>query len=247
MYPELFHIGPLPVKAYGFFLALGIMAGIAVVMRAARKTGYDPDLIFNLALYLVAAGVVGSRLAYVAVEWERYAADPWAMLKVWEGGLSFYGALGLCLPVVIWIARSRRIRLTALGDLLAPGVAAGYPFGRIGCFLNGCCYGLPTEGWWGVAFPFDGVVRHPAQLYSAGFGVLIFLLLWTVRGRKPFDGYLMMMYLILYSVYRFIIDFWRVSPPSPVQGLTLGQVVSLGVIAVSALFLWRLSKQTDNR
>lgn len=232
--------------AYGFFLAVGVIVGVAVVGREARKQGYHPDLVFDLALYLVTAGVVGSRLAYVAVEWERFAADPWAILKVWEGGLSFYGALALCLPLVVLVARRRGLSLTRLGDLLALGLAAGYPFGRIGCFLNGCCYGLPTAGWWGVAFPFDGIVRHPTQLYSVGFGVLIFLILWTARRRKPFDGYLMMMYLVLYSAYRFVIDFWRVSPPSLVQGLTLGQAVSLAVIAVSVLILWRLSKQKGN-
>ncbi len=246
MYPVLFNVGPFPVMAYGFFVAVGVIVGIAVVMREARRIDYNPDMILDLALYMVVAGVAGSRLAYVAIEWERYVDNPWAILQVWEGGLSFFGALGLCLLVVIWFTRRRRIRLTALGDLLALGVAAGYPFGRIGCFLNGCCYGLPTAGWWGVAFPFDEVVRHPTQLYSAGFGVLIFLFLWVIRGRKPFDGYLMLMYLILYSAYRFIIDFWRTSPPSGLEGLTLGQAVSLTVIALSLFALWRVPKRNVN-
>jgi len=247
LYPVLLQFGPFTVTSYGFMVALGIAAGLVVVLRAGKHRGMDTDTLLDLALYMIVAGVIGSRAAYVFLEWEKYGTEPWAMLRVWDGGLSFFGALALCLVVVIWFTRRRDLRLTRVGDLLALGVAVGYPFGRIGCFLNGCCYGLPTDHVFGVTFPFDEVVRHPTQLYSAGAGVLIFLLLWILSRKKSFDGFLMWVFLILYGVYRFVIDFWRVSPPAGIDALTVGQLVSLAVVTVSGLalyFTWRRAQSS---
>lgn len=242
MHPVLFQFGPFTATSYGAMVALGILVGLAVVLHAGKREGLDGDAVFDLALYMIVAGVLGSRIAYVLLEWEKYGTEPAAMLRIWDGGLSFFGALVLCLAVFIWFSRRRALSVTRTGDVLALGVAAGYPFGRIGCFLNGCCYGLPTDHVLGIAFPFDGVLRHPTQLYSAGFGVLIFLTLWMLNRKKPFHGFLMWLFLILYGGYRFLIDFWRVSPPTGIDALTAGQLVSLAVVAVSGLalyFTWR--------
>lgn len=238
MHPVLFYIGSLPVMAYGVMAAIGVVVGILVVVREGRRLGWDPDALLDLCLYLVLAGVIGSRLLYVVIEWEQFAGRPLEVFRIWEGGLSWFGALAAGLAVTVWWTRRRGIRLDALGDLLALGVAAGYPFGRIGCFLNGCCYGHPSDLPWAVAFPFDGIPRHPTQLYSLGFGVLIFAVLWLRRKKKPFDGYLMWLYFFLYAAYRFILDFWRETPPGP-DGLTIGQAGSLAVMAVALGFLWR--------
>jgi len=238
MDPVAFYIGSFPVMSYGVLAALGVAVGILVVLREGRRLGWDSDALLDLSLYLVLAGVIGSRLLYAAIEWEQFAARPLDLLKIWEGGLSWFGALAAGLAVAVWWTRRRGIHLGALGDLLALGVAAGYPFGRIGCFLNGCCYGHPTDLPWAVAFPFDGVPRHPTQLYSFGIGLLIFAVLWGWRRRKPFDGYLMWLYLLLYAAYRFVMDFWRETPPGP-DGLTVGQAGSLAVMAVALGFLWR--------
>lgn len=222
--------------SYGVMVAIGVVVGVIVVRYEAKRLGWRTDTILDLSLYLVIAGVIGSRVAYVIIEWEHFAGNPLKIFKIWEGGLSFYGTLIACLLVVIIFVKRKGYRLGALGDLLALGVAAGYPFGRIGCFLNGCCYGRPTDAAWAVAFPFDGVPRHPTQLYSIGFALIIFAVLWFSRRRKLFDGYLMWLYFMLYAAYRFIIDFWRVSPPG-VGGLTLGQAFSLVVFVVTGLVL----------
>ncbi|MEW6725854.1 prolipoprotein diacylglyceryl transferase [Desulforudis sp. 1088] len=241
MQPILFYIGPLPVHGYGLMLAIGVAVGTWVVAREGRRLGWNVDTLLDLAIYLIIAGVAGSRLLYLLIE-PQEIRSPLDVLRVWEGGLSFYGALGLCLVVFIWFARRRRLPVYGLGDLLALGVAAGYPFGRIGCFLNGCCYGRPTDLPWAVTFPFDHIARHPTQLYSAGFGLAIFLTLWFLRKRKPFDGYLMWLYLFLYAAYRFIIDFWRESPPG-VEWLTVGQLGSLAVMLVALIALRLLSRK----
>lgn len=245
MHPVLFQFGPFTVASYGALLALGVVVGLIVVLQVGKRRGMDCDTLLDLALYMIVAGVVGSRAAYVFLEWEQYGTAPLAMLRIWDGGLSFFGALALCLLVVIWFTRRRGLGLTRVGDVLALGVAAGYPFGRIGCFLNGCCYGLPTDHAFGMVFPFDEVVRHPTQLYSVGFGILIFLALWVSSRRKPFDGFLMWLFLMLYGGYRFVIDFWRVSPPTGIDALTVGQLVSLAVVTVSTLalfFTWRRAR-----
>lgn len=238
MHPVLFYVGSYPIMSYGVMAAVGVMVGILVVLWEGRRLGWDPDHLLDLSLYLVLAGVLGSRLLYVAIEWERFAGRPLDLFRIWEGGLSWFGALGAGLAVAVWWTRRHKIGLAVLGDLIVLGVAAGYPFGRIGCFLNGCCYGHPTSLPWAVAFPFDGVPRHPTQLYSLVFGALIFFVLWRTRTRKPFDGYLLWMYFLLYAAYRFVLDFWRESPAA-FGGLTIGQVGSLAVMALALFFLWR--------
>ena len=239
MYPVLFQLGPLAVTSYGVMVAVGVLVGLLVILRAGRHAGIDTDTLLDLALYMVVAGVVGARAAYVFLHWDSFREAPLEILRIWDGGgLSFFGSLGLCLLVAIWFTRRRRLKLARIGDLLVLGVAAGYPFGRIGCFLNGCCYGFPTDHAFGVVFPFDEVARHPTQLYSFVLGAVIFLVLWRSSLRKPFDGYLMGLFLILYAAYRFVIDFWRVSPAGNIMELTMAQLVSLAVIAASAAFLY---------
>ncbi|MEW6173249.1 MAG: prolipoprotein diacylglyceryl transferase [Bacillota bacterium] len=243
MWPILFHIGGYPIHSYGVMLAVAVLVGLTVMEREAARRGLDTDHIFNLALILVVGGVISSRLAYVMIEWPSYASDPLSILKVWDGGLSYYGALIAELPVVILYSRLKGMRFGEVADIVALGLAVGYPFARIGCFLNGCCYGIPTSVPWAMVFTADEVPRHPTQLYSMFIGALIFLALWLMRGRKRFPGQLALLYLTLYGVYRFGIDFVRVSPPAGAY-LTLGQAVSL-LVAGSALIillvrLWNL-------
>ncbi|MEW6183750.1 MAG: prolipoprotein diacylglyceryl transferase [Bacillota bacterium] len=245
MWPILFHIGGYPIHSYGVMLAVAVLVGLTVMEREAARRGLDPDHIFNLALILVVGGVVSSRLAYVIIEWHNYAPDPLSVFRIWDGGLSYYGALIAELPVVVLYSRLKAMRFGEVADIVALGLAVGYPFARIGCFLNGCCYGKPTDVPWAMVFTADGIARHPTQLYSVFIGALIFLTLWLMRGRKRFPGQLALLYLVLYGVYRFGIDFLRVSPPAGVY-LTLGQAVSL-LVAGGALviLLIRLGKLRD--
>jgi phosphatidylglycerol:prolipoprotein diacylglycerol transferase len=241
----LFQFGPFTVTSYGFMVALGIVVGLLVVLHAGKRRGMDTDTLLDLALYMIVAGVIGSRVAYVFLEWDQHGADPLSVLRIWDGGLSFFGALALCLVVLIWFVRRRGLSLTRVGDIVVLGVAAGYPFGRVGCFLNGCCYGLPTNHVFGVTFPFDEMARHPTQLYSVGFGVVIFLVVWALSRNRPFDGSIMWLFLVLYGGYRFLIDFWRVSPPSGIEALTVGQLISLAAVVAGGLalcFAWRRAR-----
>jgi len=242
MHPELIRIGPLSIHSYGVMLALAVLAGLLVARREAARQGYDRDAILELGIYLIVAGLFGSRILYVLLEWRNFAGDPLAVLRVWEPGLSYYGAIGAGVLVAIWFARRRKWQFSRLGDILALAVAAGYPVARVGCFLNGCCYGKPATVPWAVAFPFDGVPRHPTQLYSLAFGLLILGILWWRRRAALPPGCLMWLYFFLYAAYRFVLDFWRVAPPG-VGGLTLAQVVALPIMLVAGVALIYLRKR----
>ncbi|RPF49897.1 phosphatidylglycerol:prolipoprotein diacylglycerol transferase [Thermodesulfitimonas autotrophica] len=241
MWPVLFHIGNFAVHSYGVMLAVAVLVGLLAGEREAKRRGIDPDFVLNLTILLVVGGIIGSRIAYVLIEWPYFAAHPQEIVRVWDGGLSFYGAVIVAVPLMWLYGRRGGLRFGDIADVAAFGAAAGYPFARIGCFLNGCCYGKPTTVPWAVAFPFDGVPRHPTQLYAVLLGALIFGALLYFRRRQRFAGQLAILYLIFYSAYRFFIDFFRVSPPAGAY-LTLGQVASLLVAGAALVVLavkWR--------
>uniref|UniRef100_A0A7C2EJH5 Phosphatidylglycerol--prolipoprotein diacylglyceryl transferase n=1 Tax=Ammonifex degensii TaxID=42838 RepID=A0A7C2EJH5_9THEO len=242
MWPILFYLGGFAVHSYGVLLAVAVLVGLITAEREAKRRGIDPDFVLNLAMLLVVAGIIGSRIVYVLVEWPYFAAHPQEIPRVWDGGLSFYGAVIVAVPLAwLYSRKGGLLRFGDVADITAVGAAAGYPFARIGCFLNGCCYGKPTTVPWAVAFPFDGVPRHPTQLYAVLFGVLIFGAILYFRRRQRFAGQLAILYLVFYSVYRFFIDFFRVSPPAGAY-LTLGQAMSLLVAGVALVVLavrWR--------
>ncbi|HIE12809.1 MAG TPA: prolipoprotein diacylglyceryl transferase [Desulfotomaculum sp.] len=236
VWPVLFHIGDYAVHSYGVMLAVAVMAGVLAGEREAGRRGIDPDYVFNLAAILVISGIIGSRIAYVLIEWPRFAGEPGAVLRIWDGGLSYYGALIAGLPLLWLYGRAKGVRFGEAADIAALGLAAGYPLARIGCFLNGCCYGKPADLPWAVAFPFDGVPRHPTQLYAVAIGIVIFLALRHLSKQKRFPGELAYLYLIFYGTYRFGIEFLRVSPPAGAY-LTLGQVFSLAVVCLAVTLL----------
>lgn len=236
MWPILFRIGDYPVHSYGLMLAVAVVVGLLTAEWAARQRGINPDFVLDLTLVLVIAGIVGSRLAYVAIEWPLFANDLWSIIRIWDGGLSYYGALAAGLPFVFLLSRRHNVRFGKVADPVALGLAAGYPFARIGCFLNGCCYGKPTDLPWAVTFPYDVVARHPTQLYSMVIGILIFVMLWYTGKHQKFPGQLALLYLFLYGIYRFAIDFLRVSPPAGAY-LTLGQTASLLVAGIALVIL----------
>jgi phosphatidylglycerol:prolipoprotein diacylglycerol transferase len=234
MRPVLFYLGHFPIYSYGLTLAMAFLVGIAWTRREARRQGLNPDVIFDLAIYLIIAAVVGGRLGYVLLEWAYYAQYPLAILQIWNGGMSFYGGLFFGLVAGMIFTKKHHLPLGQMADLIAPPLALGYAIVRIGCFLNGCCYGHLTNLPWALDFG-DGL-RHPTQLYASLINLAIFVILICQRHRKPFAGYLMWLYLGLYGVYRFCIEFFRESE-HVISWLTPGQLVSLflGFLAFSVI------------
>ncbi|MGB9791558.1 MAG: prolipoprotein diacylglyceryl transferase [Thermacetogeniaceae bacterium] len=215
MHPILFQWGSLKVYSYGFFVALGILAATIFLAKKVERQGRSAQFVIDLVVLAVFAGVIGARLAYVFLyDPGYYLSHPLRILMINQGGLAFYGALvfGL-LACGLYMRRNSKkigISLLSLFDLAAPAVALGYAIARIGCFLNGCCYGVPTDLPWGVVFPaVDGLRRHPTQLYSMLSGLLIFLILESLQPRMRFRGQSFSLFLILYGLSRCLIEQFR--------------------------------------
>lgn len=237
MHPVLFRIGPLSFYSYGLAIAVGFLCASALAARRARALGLDPARIQSVALTALAAGLIGGRLAYVLLNWELYRADPWEILRLDHGGLVFYGGLGAGLAAAVAAIRRARWALLPTVDLFIPPLVLAHAIGRIGCFLNGCCYGRFTDAPWGVVFPGEAFARHPTQLYESAALLLIFLGLKRLEARRPAPGAVLLVYGTSYGIWRFAVEFLRGDNPRLWLDLTLFQLASLAVVGLSLLLL----------
>jgi phosphatidylglycerol:prolipoprotein diacylglycerol transferase len=244
MYPILFRIGPVSVHAYGFMIALAFLIGIPISIHYARREGIKAETILDLAIYVIIAAIVGSRFFYVVGQWDEYKSNLPEIFMVQKGGLVFLGGLLLAVLVVVFYAKWKKTPMLKLLDALTPGTLLGYAITRVGCFLNGCCFGLPTRLPWGIEFPFGSLAYsyfpgekiHPTQLYAVASMLVAFLIIALLYPRKKFDGQVFCWGLILYSVYRFLVEFLRYSPIHWL-GMTPSQwmVLVMAVVAVYGL------------
>lgn len=243
MHPILFHLGTLEVRSYGVMIVVGFVLAVWWAMRVAPRYGIDPEQILDFVLLTALGGIVGARLVYVALDWRDFLSQPVHILYFWEGGLSFHGAViggGLA---VAFLAQRKGIPFLRLADVLAPSVALAYAVGRIGCFLGGCCYGVPTDVPWACSFrdPFNPHIHtppsHPTQIYASLSNLLIFALLARMQKPPHPTGKVFWAYLVLYGVYRFVVEFWRIGATSTVLalGLSDAQWVSIGMVLVGAV------------
>jgi phosphatidylglycerol:prolipoprotein diacylglycerol transferase len=216
MHPELFKIGPLTIHTYGVLVAAGFLLGLGLAVKQAKKEGIPPTKIVDLGFYVLLSALIGSRIFYIMINASHYVKNPLDIFKVWEGGLVFYGGLLFTVPIVLWYVKKNDLGVWSTADLFAPSLAIGHAIGRIGCFYAGCCYGKPAEGLpWAVIFSdpqslaLIGIPLHPVQLYESLGEFITFLVLIILRKHKSFNGQLFMIYLIFYSVLRFIVEFFR--------------------------------------
>ncbi len=243
MHPILIKIGNVPIYSYGTMLALGIAAAVIGMRRLFKERGYPEEKLYDLVLVAVISGIIGSRLFYVLLyAWDAFRENPWLFLRLHEGGLVFYGSLlGGLIGAVVYLA-AQKMSFWEVADMAAPYLALAYAIGRVGCFLNGCCYGKPTELPWGVVFlAVDGLTRHPTQLYSSIASLGLFAALCRLYPRRGFPGQVFICYLAGYGLIRFVIEFWRenlVLWP----GLTVGQVMALAAVLLACV-LWVLLRR----
>jgi len=220
MHPILLTIGSISFHSYGLMVALGFAAGLFLTIHFAGKEGIAAEIILDLAIYVIISAIIGARLFYVLGQPEYFLASPVEIIMLQNGGLVFLGGLLLSILTIIIYARVKALPVLKLLDAITPGTILGYCIGRIGCFLNGCCFGLPTKLPWGITFPtssladfyFPGKSLHPTQLYSSLIMLGAFAVLVLISRSKKFDGQVLCWGLILYSVYRFLIEFLRYSP-----------------------------------
>ncbi len=250
----LFYLGPIPVRAYGFMIVLGFLLGLWRATRVSKRFGIDSGRVTDTALITLLAGIVGARLLYLFLEVPHHSWSVFGdILKIWQGGLSFHGGVLAAAIAVFVYTKAKGISHLRMTDVLAPSLAIGYAFARIGCFLNGCCYGVATSLPWAVDFldPSTGLhtgPRHPAQIYAFFASLLIFLLLTRVeRWNRP-EGFVFFTYIVLYSVYRFLIEFIRKGASAEVwfAGLTQAQVASVATALVFAIAMVLTHKKKAN-
>lgn len=233
MHPILFSLGRVHIFSYGVLVALGVLSTVFLFRANCKQISVNPETVVDLIITTVISGFTGARIAYILQYWNYFKAAPLDMLKLWEGGIILYGGLiGGVIGFSIFI-RLRRLPFLPLLDLFVIGMALAQGFGRIGCFLNGCCYGSPTHVPWAVSFPFLGEPVHPTQLYEAAFcfslaGYLLYL--WRKRLTA---GIVALNYFILYPLGRFVFEFFRGDNARIFLNLTLQQWISLALIAVT--------------
>jgi phosphatidylglycerol---prolipoprotein diacylglyceryl transferase len=247
VHPIAFYLGNWPVHWYGVLVAVGFMAGLWTASRRAPLTGLKPEHAADAGPWLILGAVVGARLLHIVTYWEQsYAGRPWTeLLMVNRGGLVYYGGLiGASLAIIIY-ARVRRIRLWQLADVLAPSIPLGYVFGRIGCLMNGCCYGRACEAPWGINYPPNMQIQgpvHPTQIYDALLSLGLFLFLAWLYRRKKFDGQVFAAYLVCYAFTRSFVEYFRGDYGSAhlfAGVITPAQLISIAIL-VTGLTLFAL-------
>jgi len=235
MHPICFHLGSRPIYWYGVMTALGFLAAVVHWGRRSRLDGYPPGFGTDRGFWIMVSGILGARAAYILANLGDYRTEPWTIFRIDQGGLIYYGGFfGAALAVVLY-ARLKKRPLWAVGDLAVSPLPLGHALGRIGCLLNGCCFGTESNLPWSIHL--QDAHRHPTQVYETVFNVLLYVfILWYYPRRKK-DGAVVALYLVSYPLVRFLIEFIRGDTRMGVLGLTMAQAISLVMLAAGVL-LW---------
>jgi phosphatidylglycerol:prolipoprotein diacylglycerol transferase len=256
---------PLPVFGYGLMMTIAFLTGIYLIQRRAQARSLDKDTVINFCLIVIVSGIVGARIFY-CIQFRSEMNNLLEIFKLWKGGLVFYGGLVggiLAGGMTCWFWQ---LRFWQIGDVIGPVLALGIGITRIGCFLNGCCFGPPTSSWIGVRFPVNAEMYnslrlkamaqeiglnevcppvHPVQLYAMVGNLMIFglLLLIERKTRQP-EGGVLLLFAILYAIFRFTIEFIRIGNDPVLLGLTISQVISVLFLCVGIpLYIYKLKAQ----
>lgn len=221
MHPVLFRIGSFALPTYGLMMVAALVGGIFTVLRLGKREGFDSSRLFDFSTWLIVVSLVGAKVLLILTAWRYYWMNPGEIVSwaTFQAGGVFYGGFMAAVLFAVWYVRVHRLPMWKTFDVYVPAVALGLSVGRLGCFAAGCDYGKPTDSVLGVVFtnPWShqvtgvplGVPIHPTQLYESAVSVLIFgILVWWAR-RKSYDGQLFVLYLSLYAVARFSLEFLR--------------------------------------
>ena len=255
MHPVLLQAGSLKIYAYGVFVAVGFLAAIWVAGREIARQGIDREKFYDMGFWVVLSAIAGARLFHVLVYWRQYAPDPVEILKLWNGGLVFYGGFLAAVAACLLYLRRNRIPFLPVADASAVAIPLGLAFGRLGCTMAGCCFGKPSTLPWAVTFSDPAslaplhVPLHPTQIYESMAGFAIFGILYATRDRFRTPGARFWTMLILYGAARSFLEIFRDDPRGFLGPLSESQVVSavLIVYAVASLVAARAKGKTPAR
>ncbi|MGB4657986.1 MAG: prolipoprotein diacylglyceryl transferase [Mobilitalea sp.] len=250
MYNDILTIGPITLHGYGLMIAIGIICALLMLDKRAKARKFDPDIVFRLSLISLLSGFVGAKLLYCIIEYKTIIDNPWQALS--GSGFVVYGGIISGILAASIYCRSKKLSFFSYFDLVVPSVALAQGFGRIGCFLAGCCYGCETNSAFGIVFrnssiALNGVKLVPTQLLSSAgnFMITAILLLYARKERK--QGHIGALYLFLYSIGRFVIEFFRNDYRGYIGVLSTSQCISLVVFLVTALMLYMSNKTNSDK
>lgn len=252
MHPVLFHIFGKEIYSYGMMVAAGFLAAILTWQWMGRRETRPPGFAADLGFWLMTSGIVGARLAYVAANWSYYRAAPLEIVRIDQGGLVFYGGLILASAALALFARHHRLPLWHAADFAIPGLAIGHALGRIGCFLNGCCYGRPAgDACCGIVYPpvcepgrlFAGIPLYPVQLIESACLLVIWLALVGAYSRRKKDGAVFALYLMLYPPCRFLLEYLRGDERLAWFRIDAAQATSIGLFLAGVLLFVLLPRK----
>jgi len=252
MHPILAEIGPLTIRWYGLMIAVAILAGLWLAVREGERKGIERQKIYDFAFYVILAGIVGARTYFVLFsDLSYYLAHPLKIMAFWEGGLAIHGTILAGVIVAIWFTWKEKIPFWRWTDTLAPSLILGQAIGRIGCFLNGDAHGLPTTLPWGLIYSadspagqmFPGQPLHPTQLYEMGLNLVIFGVLWKLRKNNYFDGFLFLLYVILYSPIRILVENFRADKLTYFGNISAAQTLGMAAIVFSFALMIFLNRR----
>ena len=237
MYPRLFEFGPITVYTYGVLLAAAYLLGLKLAMTRAQQRGLDHNRVLDLGIYIIISALIGAKLLLLVTDFSTFRNDPKELLTLARSGGVFYGGLILAVVVALWYIRRAGLPLWTTCDVFAPGIALGHVVGRFGCLFAGCCYGKPTTR------PLACSLATRVSLYEAGAELLILIfLLKTERKGNPFPGRTFWLYMLLYAISRFIIEFYRDDARGMVWIFSTSQFISILLAPLAIVMLVYLAR-----
>jgi len=248
MHKELFSIGPVTLNSFGLMLAIGIIAAIAVGMKRAEKYGLDKEVVFDLGIVCIISGILGAKILYVILEYNDIIESSNWLGMITTGFIIYGGIIGGVIGLILY-CRFKKLPVLKYTDLVVPSLSIGQAFGRIGCFLAGCCYGAETNNILGITFPESaiapsGVKLLPTQLFSSAGDFIIAVILILAARRSKRDGGVTGLYFILYGIGRFIIEIFRNDPRGSVGILSTSQFISIFSVLIGILVQVLIRRKT---
>ena len=256
MHPILFKLGPFTIHTYGVFIAVGFLSGLFVARYFAEKEGIKKDFIYDFAFFILICSIIGARIFYVIEYHEFYFRHPLNIIKIWQGGLVFYGGLIGGILAVIWYVKRYNLNKWQIADIFLVSLPLGQFFGRLGCLSAGCCYGKPCNLPWAITFKDPNslapknIPLHPTEIYHglANLAIFFFLFYFYKSGKRKFYGEIAILYGILYSLGRFIIEFFRGDYRGHILIFSIPQFISLIILILSIIIYilkYRKFKEKD--
>lgn len=266
MHPILIQFKFLPIYSYGALVALGFFVSFLLILKRAREMKISTDFISDLFLVILVSSILGARLLYVLVNLSYFMQSPLEIIMIHHGGLILYGGVVAAVIASYFFITKKGYPFYAIADLFFPYLALGQAFGRIGCYLNGCCFGKTADTCVAVVYPrnslpfndhldkglvgFDARYSqpvHPVQLYAALLDLALFMVLLAVDRRKKWNGQTFWLYVILYPVKRVVMEMFRGDTPVVVAHMTLYQMISIVLLMFGIIgYIVTASKPVTN-